>query len=289
LAPHGVVAATVSRALPYREVVNPADQRPLQDGSLAEREERLYRLLDRARDHGDESAAQILRSLVRDYRDYHRTLYTRALNQAAVFGDATLEAPLLESLGDTRYNCQAWAAMGCTALGFRSAVPQLLPMLDHPQWMAREQAIIGLGALGDDTVVPALAPLLRDPTDWMRHRAADALASIGGDAALTALWDELEHRRFQRIGYISSALAQFAPEVIPRLCEAAASDDPDTRYWAAVALGSTGDDLAVPVLQHLMSEDQGMTVFDGMVSVAAKKGLRTLRRIQTAIASRAEA
>jgi HEAT repeat protein len=279
----------VSRALPYREVVNPADLRSLQDGSLDEREENLYRLLDRVRDHGDESAAQALRTLVRDYRDYHRSLYTRALNQAAVFGDPTLEAPLLESLDDTRYNCQAWAAMGCTALAFHSAIPQLLRMLDHPQWMAREQAIIGLGELGDEAVVPTLAPLLGDPTDWIRHRTADALASIGGDAALAALWDELDHRRFQRIGYCASALAQFAPEVIPRLCEAAASDDPDTRYWAAVALGSTGDDRAAPVLQQLMSEDQGMTVFDGMVSVAAKKGLRTLRRIQTAIASRTQA
>jgi len=270
-------------------VVNPADLRSLQDGSLDDREENLYRLLDRVRDHGDESAAQALCTLVRDYRDYHRSLYTRALNQAAVFGDSTLEAPLLESLGDTRYNCQAWAAMGCTALGFRSAVPQLLDMLDHPQWMVREQAVIGLGVLGDEAVVPELAPLLGDPADWMRQRTADALARIGGDAALDALWDELDRRRFRRIGYISSALALFSPEVIPRLCEAAASDDPDKRYWAAVALGSTGDDEAVPVLQHLMTEDQGVTVFDGLVSVAAKKGLRTLRRIQTAIAARAEA
>jgi HEAT repeat protein len=249
----------------------------------------VYRLLDRVRDHADESAAQALRILVRDYRDYHRSLYTRALNQAAVFGDATLEAPLLESLSDTRYNCQAWAAMGCTALGFRSAIPQLVEMLEHGQWMAREQAVIGLGVLGDEAVVPVLAPLLRDPVDWMRHRTADALARIGGDAALAALWDELDHRRFPRIGYISSALALFSPEVIPMLCEAAASDDPDKRYWAAVALGSTGDDRAVPALQRLMSEDQGVTVFDGLVSVAAKKGLRTLRRIQNAIAARDEA
>jgi HEAT repeat protein len=78
----------------------------------------------------------------------------------------------------------------------------------------------------------------------------------------------------------------FTPEVIPRLTEAAASEDPDKRYWAAVALGSTGDDRAVPTLERLMAEDQGATVFDGRVSVAAKKGLRTLRRIQAAIAAR---
>jgi hypothetical protein len=49
----------------------------------------------------------------------------------------------------------------------------------------------------------------------MRQRAADALSKIGGDAALAALWDEFKHRRFQRIGYISSALALFTPESSP--------------------------------------------------------------------------
>jgi HEAT repeat protein len=165
-------------------------------------------------------------------------------------------------------------------------VPGLLTLVDHPQWMARQQAVIGLGELGDESVVEVLTPLLGDPVAWMRQHAADALGKIGGDAALVALWAELEHRRFHRIGYVASALATFTPEIIPRLCQAAASDDPDVRYWAAVALGSTGDDRAVATLQRLMAEDHGVTVFDGRVGVAAKKGLRTLRRIQGAMAAR---
>ena len=269
----------------YRCPVNPADLRLLQDGDLPAREKGLYLLLDRART-GDESAAQALRTLVRDYPDYHRSLYSRALNQAAVFGDATLEAPLLAALGDGRYNCQAWAAMGCTALGFRAAVPGLLALLGSPQWIVREQAVIGLGELGGEPVVAALAPLLGDPAAWMRERVAEALSRIGGEAALAALWHEFEHRRFHRIGYIASALALFSPDVIPALIDAAGSDDADTRYWAAVALGSTGDNRVVATLSRMMAQDKGCTVFDGQVSVAAKKGLRTLRRIQAAIASR---
>ncbi|WP_327152089.1 HEAT repeat domain-containing protein [Nocardia sp. NBC_01329] len=265
--------------------MNPADARCLKDGDLETREENLRLLLMRAAE-GDTPAKEALCALVRDYPGYHRSLYSRALNRAAVFGDATLKAPLLAALADTRYNCQAWAAMGCAALGIRDAVPGLVAMLDHPQEMAREQAVIALGALGDESVVPALTPVLRDSIAGMRERGAEALAMIGGDAALAALWDEFENRRYYRIGYIASALAKFAPDVIPRLCEAADSDDPDRRYWAAVALGSTGDDRAVPTLERLMAHDRGTTVFDGMVSVAAKKGLRTLRRIQAAIAAR---
>lgn len=268
--------------------MNPADLRSLQEGDLSSREESLYRLLDRAGGVGDESAAQALRTLVRDYSGYHRSLYTRAMNHVDVFGDATIEAPILAALADTRYNCQAWAAMGCVTLGIRAAVPELCVLVGHSEWMAREQAVIGLGELGDESVVEVLAPLLDDPADWMRQRAADALGKIRGDAALAVLWAQLEHRRFPRIGYVASALARFTPEIIPRLCLAATSDNPDVRYWAAVALGSTGDDRAVATLQRLMADDQGATVFDGQVSVAAKKGLRTLRRIQAVVASRGQ-
>lgn len=266
--------------------MNPADLRLLTDGDLAAREDHLRHLLERAGATGDESAVEALRTMVHHYSDYHRSLFTRAMNQAAVFGDASLEPPLLEALADRRYNCQAWAAMGCSALGIRAAVPMLLSLLDDPQWIIREQAVIGLGWLGDESVVPAIAPLLGDPADWMRQRTADALGRIGGDAAAQALWHELDHRRYARIGYIASALALFAPEAIPRLVEAAGSEDPDTRYWAAVALGSTGDDRAVATLERLMAKDKGMTVFDGVVGVAAKKALRTLRRIQASIAAR---
>lgn len=266
--------------------MNQPDPRYLHDGDLDSRQEYLYDLLDRVRQDDDQEAADVLRTLVRNYPDYHRSLFTRLMNQPEVFGDASLEEPLLRALADTRFNCQAWAAMGCIALRFPSAVPGLVALLDNPQWIAREQAVIGLGVLGDESVVPALVPLLRDPTDWMRERTAEALSRIGGEAALAALWDQLEHREYARIGHIASALALFTPEILPRLEQAAADADPNIRYWAAVALGSTGDERAAPTLQHLLDEDDGITVFDGYVSVAAKKALRTLRRIQKAVAAR---
>jgi hypothetical protein len=269
--------------------VNPADLHGLRTGDLKTREEHVHDLLDRARTDGDASAIAALHALVRDYRDFHRSLYSRALNHAAVFADPGLAEPLLAALGDTRYNCQAWAAMGCAAMDVRAAVPQLVTLLDNPQWIVRGETVTALGILGDDSVVPALRPLLGDEADWLRRRTADALARIGGAAALEALWQELEHRRFPRIGYIASTLALFTPEVIPRLLTAADSPDPDQRYWAAVALGSTGDDRAVPTLERLMATDRGATVFDGEVRTAAKKALRTLRRIQSAIAERESA
>jgi len=273
----------------YGRAVNPADLQGLRSGDLETREAHVHHLLDRARMHGDDSAIAALHTLVRDYRDFHRSLYSRAMNQAAVFADVGLQEPLIAALGDTRYNCQAWAVMGCAAMDIRAAVPQLVTLLDHPQWIVRGETVTALGRLGDASVVPSLRPLLGDHADWLRQRTADALASIGGDAALEALWHEFEHRRFPRIGYVASALALFTPEVVPRLLAAADSTDPDQRYWAAVALGSTGDDRTVLTLERLMAGDRGVTVFDGEVRTAAKKALRTLRRIQAAIAERESA
>ncbi|MDI1460814.1 HEAT repeat domain-containing protein [Catellatospora sp. KI3] len=266
--------------------MNP-DQRALKDGDLDTREQHLYRLLDRARE-GDESALAALRLLTRDYPDFHRSLYSRAMNQAEVFVDASLAEPLLAALVDTRYNCQAWAAMGCAALKLPAAVPGLLTLLERGDWMGQEQAVRALGRIGDESAVPALVPLLWSEPEWLRERAADALASIGGEQALTALWEAFEFRGFTRIGYVASALAKFTPEIIPRLVAMADDEDADLRYWAAIALGSTGDESVVPTLQRLMAQDQGRTEFDGWVSVAAKKALRTQRRIQAAIAGRAE-
>ncbi|MEU7870909.1 HEAT repeat domain-containing protein [Dactylosporangium sp. NPDC049140] len=263
----------------------------LRDGDLETREAHLYQLLDRAHDYGDPAAVAALQALVRDYPDYHRSLYTRAMNQADVIAAHTppgeLREPLLEALDDTRYNCQAWAAMGCAAMGVREAVPRLVELLDDRQWKVVEESLRALGRLGDASTVPALRPLLADEVDWVRLRSAEALADIGGPEALEALWYEFEHRRFPRIGPIASALAAFAPEVIPRLIAAADDPDPNRRYWAAVALGSTGDERVAATLERLQAEDRGATVFDGEVRAAAKKALRTLRRIQAAIAARA--
>ncbi len=271
----------------YGDTVNPADLQALQEGDLADREEHLYDLINRARS-GDDGTAAALRHMISHYSDFHPGLVSRALNQATVFGDASLEQPLLALLTDRDFQCEPWGAMGCADLGFTAAIPMLIPMLDDDRWIAREQAIIGLGMLGDASTVPILAPLLGDSDPYTREAAAAALGTIGGDAAYAALWAELEHRRFQRIGHIASALATFTPRVIPDLIGMATNGDADQRYWAAIALGSTGDDEVIPTLERIMADDEGVTVFDGWVRVAAKKGLRTLRRIQAAVAARTE-
>jgi HEAT repeat protein len=256
----------------------------LRVGGLEDREDRLDVLLDRAGD-GDASATATLRAVVSDYRNFHPSVYSRAMNRAGIFVDASLTAPLLAALADEAYGCQAWAAMGCRTLGLQAAVPQLRTLLDGADWLTRAEAAAALGAAGDESVVPDLASALRHPEPSTREAAAAALAELGGQAALDALWEELDRSASERIGYVASALARFGALAIGRLKELAVDPDPNRRYWSAVALGATGDPGVDDVLEHLL-DDGATTAFGRQVRVAAKQALRTSQRIRAAQAVR---
>jgi HEAT repeat protein len=241
----------------------------------------LYDLLYRARD-GDEHAKQALRGLVRDYRRCDPEIYTRALNLIGWFGDASLESALLAALADADYGCQAWTATACGVLKLSAAEPLVLGLLvlgllAHPDGLVREAACTALGALGTGNL-RALADRLNDDREHVRAAASTALVSIGGDQAVAALWAAFQARRFDRIGYLASALAQFAPGSIDRLLAATRDADPYLRYWAARALGATGERVRA-VLERLAADDHARTRTGGQVSTAAKRGLKTLDRL----------
>lgn len=122
-----------------------------------------------------------------DHRTQDVTVWTKALNRIALFGDATVEPGLLRALADTGHRGVRWSALACAELGFRRAVPLITALLEHPDPMVREGACEALGLLEEHAAVPALAARLNDETTWVRSRAALALGQIGGDRALPAL------------------------------------------------------------------------------------------------------
>src|SRR5262249_18767358 len=98
---------------------------------------------------------------------------------------------------------------------------------------------------------------------------------------LDVLWAEFDRSASARIGYVASALARFGVSAVGRLKEVAVDPDPSRRYWAAVALGATGDPGVENVLERLL-EDAATTAFGRQVRVAAKQALRTSQRIHAA-------
>ncbi|QGQ20531.1 hypothetical protein GC089_16735 [Cellulomonas sp. JZ18] len=230
--------------------------------------------------HGDDEARALLREVVTRYRDTDREVYTRALNRVEVFGDRGLTEPLLAALSDEDLGCQAWAADACGRLGVQEAAPLLVGLLTHPDGMVRASACEALGELRNAPAVGALATCVDDPSEHVRAAASRALARIGTDAAADALWAAFLARRHPRPGYLPGALAACGPDVHARLLAATAHADPEIRYWAARALGATGDERYDAVLSRLAADDHATTSTGARVSTGARRGLRASLRVR---------
>jgi HEAT repeat protein len=254
----------------------------LQELRVLRREERidvLDVLVARA-EAGDEAAIDVLRAVVAGYRTFDPEIYSGALNRLWLFGDSSLELPLLAALADREYGCQYWTARACGHLGIREAAPMLIELLGDPDGMTREAACHALGQLAAPMAVGPLARMLEDSLQFVRAAAAHALADVGGAESLQHLWAALDTQRSGRVGYLAAAIARLSPAVFDRLARASRHPDPDMRYWIARALGSTGDERAAGVLATLIAQDKGLTTWGARVATAAKAGLKTLRRVE---------
>lgn len=231
-------------------------------------------------DGGDDQARQALCTVVRERGRFDDEIYSRALNRVGSFGDPSLAESLLAALADDTDDCHPWIASACARLGVREAEPLLLALVEHRDDLVRESACRALGQLGCGAAREDLARRLDDPADFVRVAAATALAELGGNESLARLLAAFRSLRSPRLGYLATAIARFGPEVVDVLSRMTVEGDPDHRYWAARALGSTGEPQVRPVLERLASVDHGSTSFGAQVSTAAKAGMRTLHRMQ---------
>ncbi|MEU8514603.1 HEAT repeat domain-containing protein [Kitasatospora sp. NPDC048722] len=229
---------------------------------------------------GHPQALATLHDVASDHRAQDVTVWTKALNRIALFGDASLEPGLLRALADTGHRGVRWSALACAELGFQRAVQPITALLEHPDPLTREGACEALGLLRAGTAVPALATRLDDDSGLVRTAAARALGDIGGDDALAALWRAVLERRNPKAGHLAAAVAAFGPPVVDGLIALTTDPDPDLRALACRALGSTADDRALPVLEHLAAHDPARTTLGGLVATAAKQGLRTAHRMR---------
>ncbi|MFK4197257.1 HEAT repeat domain-containing protein, partial [Streptomyces sp. NPDC033754] len=234
---------------------------------------------------GHPQARAVLSEVACDHRTQDVTVWTKALNRIALFGDASVEPGLLRALADTGHRGVRWSALACAELGFRRAVPLITALLEHPDPMVREGACEALGLFAEPAAIPALTARLNDETDWVRSRAALTLGQIGGDRALAVLWQAMGERRHPKAGYLAAAIAAFGPPVVDDLITLTTDPDPDLRALACRALGSTADDRALPALERLAAHDLASTTLGGLVATAAKQALRTAHRIRARTAS----
>jgi HEAT repeat protein len=258
------------------------DLEPLTDPDPARRVDALDMLVDRA-EAGNRDAIVALRGIVAGYRRFDLEIYARTLNRFWLLeGDEMLEEQLIVALADREYGGELWTAMVCGNLGFRSAEPLLIDLLDHPDSLTRQHVCRALAQLSSTRAIQPLARRLEDEAEHVRAAASVALADIGGEEALAHLWAAFQSHRFSRRGYpLAVAVGRFGPVAFERLAQAAFHEDAEMRFWAAQALGVTGDQRAVEILTRLATDDDGTTRTGAHVSTAAKKALKRLHRVQS--------
>ncbi|MEX0702861.1 MAG: HEAT repeat domain-containing protein [Planctomycetales bacterium] len=162
---------------------------------------------------------------------------------------------------DVEMRRRAAAALGRLGTKAKSALPDLIALLEDEQ--IREAAATALGGLGAEAApaVPALAKLLEIDELDCRRAAAAALGAIGPPAgpavpALLRLLQEDQGKeddgywRYAAIAALSK-MGEHSQAAVPYLT--ATLDDPDMRYSAVDALGEIGQAArpAVPKLLEL--------------------------------------
>lgn len=157
----------------------------------------------------------------------------------------------------------------------RYAVPALVEALKSPNETVWGNAAGILGKIGDPAAVPALLEKLRTGRKGGllsgRREVVEALGEIGSDDAVEALAELIVDRREDEytvrdaiwsLGKIGSqGAASFLVEQLPRQVR-------KNQALIVVVLGILGDDIAVPVLGGLLSDEQPAD--DGLIKVSTK-------------------
>jgi hypothetical protein len=123
---------------------------------------------------------------------------------------------------------------------------------------------------------------LYDICEYVGQEAAWALAKINTDEALKVLKNVFFFRSIERPNHIAGAISKFGTRGFRVLIEGTKSSSPNIRYYSARGLSLTGLEEARSILEEMADDDHEKTTFGGLVSTAAKKGLKTLTRIQNA-------
>ena len=193
-----------------------------------------------------------------------------AVSPPPATGPAPPRADLLALLEAPEAHLRRRAALAVGRVGLAAGVDALAGLLADPEPEVRQMAAFGLGLIGDPGAVDLLVDALDDPAPPVQGRAAQALARLGADSAAPAIGamvrrhvtsaydldpDDMTYPQGAsveafRLGlYALGELQAFEP-----LSEAVLDEDSRPILWwwpVAYALGSTGDERALPALVTL--------------------------------------
>ena len=205
---------------------------------------------------------------------------------------------------------RARAAASLGSRGKVSAIPQLTPLIDDPDWSVRQAAVEALGRIEDASAAPVLVaaitgadrlpgsdgasavraaagealgrigtaavPVLLEALHGrhvkLRETAIAALGAVGGPAAVEALGGMVaDDRSSVRQAAVTALVRAAGREAVPALSRALAHRDPTTRRCAADALGTLREPAAADAVKAALA-DSDKTVREAGVRALASIG-----------------
>ena len=211
---------------------------------------------------GYSKVARVIPPLAERLRDTEADVRAAAATALGGISDAASVEPLISALLDENGEVRAAAAraLGENAASAGAAGPVLLRALEDEQENARAAAATALGAIQHSAAIEPLIARLRDGCVSVHTASAHALGDLDSVRAIPGLVvllnDECESVR----GAASIALGRIGPLAAPVLVEAVRSTHGAGRRYATIALGLTGDSLAVRPLVALLEDWRGADI-----------------------------
>lgn len=150
---------------------------------------------------------------------------------------------------------QAHAALALEKSGDRSAVPDLVRLLESPHTGVRQGGCVALGLLKDPSSIPAIAPLLKNESPEIRAAAALILGQIQDRSAVPEILPLLDDAdNGVRRSAVSALRLIGDPSVAPRMLKLFHDPDHTLRDMAARALGEFKDRSMIPRMGELIEQ-----------------------------------
>lgn len=188
-------------------------------------------------------------------------VYSDATEAIVEIGKPAVE-PLIHALEDEDWLVRQEAAWALGKIGDTRAVDPLIQALKDKHEEVRQRAAMALGDIGDARAVGPLIQVLKDDEEDedVRESAAGALGKMGEARAVElltqALKDKEQHAGRSAKGALGERGKPFPESFVRGFIGTLKSEDRQTRWLAAEALGKQGDARAIePLIQVLKDEN----------------------------------
>ncbi len=200
--------------------------------------------------------------LLEALRGAHTSLKCAAAGSLTRFPCPQVRDALMEALKNENSTRVKASILSALRRGFDATVhvPALLAGLEDPDPRVRSNAIEAIGLTRDPALIRRLRPYLESPYPRVKANAVIALAQVPSErpVAVRALEGFFEQGdRALLLSALHAAGELRAPSVYDRVKAAAASEDPDVRRNAVIALGKYDDPEAVSPLLDLLVASTG--------------------------------